>query len=71
MWHPSQQEEQVDASYSAALDLYEFLPQVSVVPKIATQIIQHQYLLGPLTSCAPPVWDTCSDRIREQQSQMA
>ena len=72
MWHPPQQEEEeVDASYSAALDLYEFPPQVSVVPKIVMQMIQHQYLLGSLTTCGPPVWDTCSDSVREQQSQVA
>ena len=65
-------ENQVDASYSVSPDLretHEILPLVSVV-QIVTRIMQNQQLLGPLTTYAPLVWDTCSDSVRAQQSQM-
>ena len=67
-------EGQVDASHSVSPDLretHEILPLVSVLQEIVTQILQNQYLVGRLTTSAPPVWDTGSYSVREQQSQMA
>ena len=52
-------------------ETHEFFLLVSVVHEIVTHIIQNQYLLGALTTSAPPVWDTCSDSVSEQQSKMA